>query len=238
MPPRLGSLNEFCWMDLKTRDLPGTAAFFAEALGWRFAVDEEDWRKATKVATGGHFIGGVSDLANPVYPSGTPAHVAYYLAVDDVDRRTEAATKLGARVVVAPFDAGDQGRMATLVDPMGAAVSLWQPCRFTGWTFPPHLAGAPHRMVLTCDQPDEARHFYRQAMGTPPECADFVAADGSGPAVPRWELAVGVEEPHHVAGRARDQGRDASTWFDEAGHPVARISSPEGLTFQVRRVRT
>lgn len=49
--------------DRKTRDLSGTAAFFAQTLGWRF---EEDWRKATKVATGVHLIGGVSDLANPV----------------------------------------------------------------------------------------------------------------------------------------------------------------------------
>ncbi|GAA2424591.1 hypothetical protein GCM10010421_08940 [Streptomyces glaucus] len=28
-----GSLNEFCWMDLKVRDPSGTAAFLSEALG-------------------------------------------------------------------------------------------------------------------------------------------------------------------------------------------------------------
>ncbi|MER6407116.1 hypothetical protein ABT269_27170 [Streptomyces viridosporus] len=39
-PP--GGVGEFCWMDVKTRDLSGTAAFFSKALGWRFAVDEED----------------------------------------------------------------------------------------------------------------------------------------------------------------------------------------------------
>ena len=42
MTTRLGSLNEFCWMDLKTRDLAGTATFFSKTLGWRFAVDEKD----------------------------------------------------------------------------------------------------------------------------------------------------------------------------------------------------
>ncbi|WP_246096774.1 VOC family protein [Streptomyces botrytidirepellens] len=140
--------NAFCWMDLKTRDLPGTAAFFSKTLGWHFAVDEEDWRQTTAIAVDGHRIGGVSDLAQPVYPPGTPAHIAYYLAVDDVDRRTEAATARGARLVVPPFDAGDQGRMATLIDPVGAAFSLWQPYRFSGWGFPPRTAGAPHRMVL------------------------------------------------------------------------------------------
>lgn len=91
-------------------------------------------------------------------------------------------------------------------------------------------------MVLACDQPDEARHFYRQILGTPPECADFVAADGSDPSAPQWELEVGVDDPHHVVGRVHGQRQDVSRWFDETGSPVARISSPEGLTLLVRRV--
>ncbi|GAA3634450.1 hypothetical protein GCM10022267_21400 [Lentzea roselyniae] len=137
-------------MDLKTHDPAGTAAFFSQSLGWHFAVDEDDWRKATKISVDGHLIGGVSDLSNPVYPPDTPDHIAFYLAVDDVDRRAEAAVANGARLVVPPFEAGDQGRMATLVDPFGAAVSLWQARTFTGWKVP------PGRMVLACDQPDEA----------------------------------------------------------------------------------
>ncbi|CAM5365409.1 hypothetical protein SALBM135S_08490 [Streptomyces alboniger] len=52
-------------------DAAGTAAYFSKTLGRRFAVDGEDWRKATKIAVDGHPIGGVSDLADPVYPPGT-----------------------------------------------------------------------------------------------------------------------------------------------------------------------
>nr|WP_240803267.1 hypothetical protein [Streptomyces sp. A1499] len=102
--------------------------------------------------------------------------VAYYLAVDDVDRRAEAATANGARLVVAPFDAGDQGRTATLIDPVGAPFSLWQPHGSTGWKFPPRLAGAPHHMVLASGQPDRARDFYHQLTGTPLPAAAFIAA--------------------------------------------------------------
>lgn len=235
MTTRLGSLNEFCWMDLKTRDLAGTATFFSKTLGWRFAVDENDWRRATKVAIDGHLIGGVSDLANPVYPPDTPAHTAYYLAVDNVDRRAEAATVNGARLVVPPFDAGDQGRLATLIDPVGAAFSLWQPDHFTGWTFPPQIAGAPHRMVLTCDQPDKARHFYGETIGAPLTCADFIAARGPGPSDPQWELAVEVDDLDSVVARAHDHDHDSATWSEETGRRVVRLSSPEGLAFQVRR---
>ncbi|RAS69064.1 hypothetical protein C8D87_1021142 [Lentzea atacamensis] len=178
-------MNEFCWMDLKTHDPAGTAAFFSQSLGWHFAVDEDDWRKATKISVDGHLIGGVSDLANPIYPPGTPAHIAFYLSVDDVDRCAEAAVANGARLVVPPFEAGDQGRMATLVDPFGAAVSLWQARTFTGWKVP------PGRMVLACDQPDEARRFYQEIAGGPLIHADFITALEP-TAAPRWELVVNV----------------------------------------------
>ncbi|WP_258198949.1 VOC family protein [Streptomyces sp. A244] len=184
MTTRLGSLNEFCWMDLKTRDPAGTAALLSTTFGWRFAVDEEDWRKAVKISVEGQLIGGLSDVANPVYPPGTPAHIAYYLAVDDIDRRVEAATTLGAHLVVPPFDAGDQGRIATLIDPEGAAFSLWQRRDFPGWSFPPRLAGFPHRMLLACDRPDEARHFYEKTTGVP--CSAPTSS-------PRW---VPAHPPH------------------------------------------
>ncbi|GAA2423755.1 hypothetical protein GCM10010191_39870 [Actinomadura vinacea] len=175
-------LNRFCWMDLKTRDVPGTAAFFSAELGWRFAVDEDDWRRATKISSAGHQIGGVSDLANGIYPPGTPAHIAYYIAVDDVDRRVKAATANGAELVVGPFDVGDQGRMATLVDPVGAAFSLWQAREFKGWGLPPDSV----RMVLACDEPRRAELFYREMLGASLEGADFVTARE----VPQWELSV------------------------------------------------
>ncbi|MFF6953911.1 VOC family protein [Streptomyces iakyrus] len=234
MTTRLGSENEFCWMDLKTRDPAGTAALLSGTLGWRFAVDEKDWRKAIKISVDGHLIGGVSDLADPVYPPGTPAHIAFYLAVDDIDRRAEAATALGARLVVPPFDAGDQGRIATLIDPAGAAFSLWQRHHFPGWRFPPRLAGSPHRMVLACAQPDETRHFYEETTGAPLTCADFIAAAGPGASAPRWELAVAVDDPDSVV-PARDDGRASATRPEETGGRVARWSSPEGLTFLVCR---
>lgn len=125
-------------------------------LGWRFAVDEDDPRRATKIHVDGHPIGGVSDLSGPVYPPGTPPHAAYYLAVDDVDRRAEAAVAHGARLVVGPFDAGEQGRMATLVDPEGAAFSLWQARSFAGWRLPPGVEHAPMRLVLACGAPERA----------------------------------------------------------------------------------
>ncbi|MCE7083014.1 VOC family protein [Streptomyces sp. ST2-7A] len=233
MTIRPGAMNGFCWMDLKTRDTTGTARFFSGVLGWRFAVDEEDWRKAVKISVDGYPIGGVSDLANPVYPPETPAHIAYYLAVEDVDRRIEAATANGARLVLPPFDAGDQGRVAVLIDPVGASIALWQPYDFAGWEFPPGMAGTPHRMVLACAEPARARRFYRGTLGVPPDHADFVPASDPGGSAPRWELSVGVDDADGVVARAHDHGRAPVVREDEAGRRVVWLSSPEGLTLRV-----
>lgn len=122
-----------------------------------------------------------------------------------------------------------------MIDPVGAAFSLWQPHQFTGWKVPPHTAGAPHRMLLTCDQPDRARHFYAETTGTPLACADFSATYGHGPSAPQWELAVAVADLDRVVARAQEHGQDLVTWPEENGRRVARLSSPEGLTFQVRQ---
>lgn len=231
-------MNEFCWMDLKTHDPSGTAAFFSSVLGWDFAVDEESWRRAVTISAGGARIGGVSDLAQPVYPPGTPPHIAYYLAVDDVDHRTAVAVGNGARIVVPPFDAGDQGRIATLVDPVGAAFSLWQRHRPTGWPAPATVAAGPHRTVLVCEEPERARQFYAATIGAPLGRADFRAAV-PGPAAtdsaPRWELAIGVDDLDGVIRRARAHGQEPDTLpAEEDGRRAVRLRSPEGLTFRIQ----
>lgn len=238
MDGRLGSAGEFCWMDLKTRDVPGTTAFFSAVLGWRFAVDEADERRATAIFAGGYRIGGASDLANPVYPPGTPPHLALYLAVDDVDRATAAAVARGARLVLAPFDAGSRGRLSTLVDPAGAAFSLWQAREFAGWDFPPGATGAPSHVVLACADPTAARDFYRQVLGTAPQHAEFTAGSTTESSAvhtaPRWELALVVDDLDGVAARVREHGRGSSRRSERAGRSALRMSSPEGVTFHLR----
>ena len=230
-----GGMNEFCWMDLKVRDVATTAAFFSAVLGWRFAVDETDWRRAVKVTAGGLQIGSVSDLAGPLYPPGIPAHVAYYLAVDDADRRAAAAEAGGAQLVLAPSDAGDQGRIATLIDPFGAAFSLWQPRGFRGWDLPaaPPVHG-PHRMVLACADPRRAERFYREVLGAALARADFVPRHDTDPLAPQWELALVSDDLAGLADRAREHGGGSFVRFEEQGLPSLRLRGPEGTALRIR----
>ncbi|GAA0384745.1 hypothetical protein GCM10009541_29400 [Micromonospora gifhornensis] len=220
-------------MDVKTRDIPGTAAFFSALLGWRFAVDETDWRRATVITVGEFPIGTVSDLAAPIYPPGTPAHLAFYHRVDDVDGRVAAAVASGAEVVVAPFDVPGQGRLATLIDPFGAAVSVWRPTPAVGWRHPVGLPMAPYRMVLSCPRPELVRRFYREALGATLQHAAFLPMRDGATLPGQWQLVVPAADLDAVAdlfARFSDDGRELSI---DPHLGALRVSTVEGLSVYV-----
>ncbi|MEV7286386.1 VOC family protein [Streptomyces sp. NPDC093252] len=174
----------FCWLDLKTHDVGATVTLLAESLGWRPA-EPQALRAAAVLAHDGHVVAGLSDLSHPVYPPGTPEHIAWYLAVDDVEARTRAALDAGARLVVEPFELPGVGAMSTLLDPLGAAVSLWEQRGFAGWTHAPGTPatpGAPHHRG---GDPDAARDFYRRALGLDDPGVRFGPGDDDGTWVPR-----------------------------------------------------
>ncbi|OXM46533.1 glyoxalase [Amycolatopsis thailandensis] len=174
----------FCWFDLKTRDVPGTAVFLSGALGWETA-EPAGLRAALVLTRDGYPVGSLSDLANPIYRPDLPEHVAWYVAVDDVEARIAAAELAGAAIVLAPFEVPGQGRMATLVDPFGAAISLWEPTGFSGWTFPRGTLGAPFAPAHAGPEPGDAAAFYRTA-GLSDD--DVVFERAAGPA--EWRLRV------------------------------------------------
>ncbi|MBE1535591.1 hypothetical protein [Actinomadura algeriensis] len=182
---------------------------------------------------GGHRIGTVSDLTDPIYPAGTPPHIAYYLRADEVDRRVQTAVDNGARLVLAPFDAGDQGRIATLLDPLGAHFSLWQTTGSGGWDLPDSAACTPLRMVLACDDPERARCSYRERLGLALVRAGFVAASSHSTPPPRWELVIGADDLGPIAARALDHGSGPARYEGLDGR-IMRLRSPEGLPFQVQ----
>jgi predicted enzyme related to lactoylglutathione lyase len=58
--------------------------------------------------------------------NGVPPNWLSYVSVASVDASLEKAKALGATVVAGPFDVMEHGRMAVLLDPLGAAFALWQ----------------------------------------------------------------------------------------------------------------
>lgn len=232
--PVLRPDGAFCWVDLKTRDPNAAAAFFGGVLGWTVEIDQDSWRRATVIRVGEHHIGGLSDVTAAVYPPGTPPHIACYLAVGDVDARVAAAVEAGARLLVAPFDAGDDGRIATLIDPFGAAVSLWQrqtPQR--GWTHSQATEAAPRRLQHLSADPAAAAEFYRRHLGMTDPDTDFTGLKRVN-TLPGWRLIVAVDSVTEVQRRAVESpgGTGQVGPADDRG-VVVDLTAPDGLTFAI-----
>jgi predicted enzyme related to lactoylglutathione lyase len=120
-----------CWVDAASPDPEAAVDFYAGLFGWEC----EDTMPSD--APGHYFMARLdgSDVAAiGSLPEGAPAVAAWntYVWVESAERATAKATAAGATVVAEPLDVFDAGRMATLADPAGATISLWEPGRHRG----------------------------------------------------------------------------------------------------------
>lgn len=116
----------FYWAELNTGDVEKAKIFFGETIGWTFKNQPIERGDYWVAYNGDIPIAGIVSL-DAFAPVGTPPHWFSYLAVDDVDRRVEAAAKAGAQILRGPFDVEDVGRIAILIDPSGAAMGWMTP---------------------------------------------------------------------------------------------------------------
>src|SRR5213078_1717804 len=67
-------------------------------------------------------------------PEGGPSTAAWntYVWVESADETASKMVNAGGRVLTAPFDVMDAGRMAVFADPEGAAFCVWQANRHKG----------------------------------------------------------------------------------------------------------
>jgi uncharacterized protein len=114
----------FCWVGLATSDPENATAFYARLFGWE-ARDED----------GGYSLFSLDDGAVAILYRQTEMardadvapHWTSFVSVEDADASAERARELGATLPRDPFDVAGAGRVATLRDPVGAIVSLWEP---------------------------------------------------------------------------------------------------------------
>jgi predicted enzyme related to lactoylglutathione lyase len=84
--------------------------------------------------------------------------------VQDADETAAKAERAGGRVLDAPRDVGEDGRMAVIADPSGAAFRLWQARRHRGATVV-NEHGALNFNDLVSDDLEAARAFYGAVFG-------------------------------------------------------------------------
>jgi len=115
----------FSWADIASTDIKASKAFLEALLGWT-SVDMptgEGRPDYTMFYLDGKEVTGGS----PTFMQQLPSFWSSFISVSNVDEAVAKAEKLGAKVVMPAMDVLDSGRMATIQDPTGATVSLWQP---------------------------------------------------------------------------------------------------------------
>jgi len=109
----------FSWVEYQGQDASAARAFYEGVLGWTVTdMPMQDGSSYAGILLGEQPIGGFSPK-----PAPTSSWLAY-VTVDDVDARTRAATKAGAKVLAEPFSAPGVGRIAVIEDPFGATLAF------------------------------------------------------------------------------------------------------------------
>ena len=237
----------FCWVDLGTDDAAGAKAFYGGLLGWEFDDLPTGGKGTYSVCRlGGKAVAGLYDQAEV-------AHWGSYIKVDDVDRATGRARDLGAEVLVEPFGTPGDGRVATVRDPAGAAVSLSQP----GASFGAELVnqdGAWTWNELVAPDLGKAVAFYGELLGwtaadipgtaarTSFSLGELLVGGGHAPIgpedpTPRWTVTFWVADADRTVERAGELG--GGVVLAPMDIPIGRfavLSDPSGAAFTVAAV--
>jgi predicted enzyme related to lactoylglutathione lyase len=117
-----------CWVETLQPDPRGALDFYGALFGWEFAGPGPmagqlpgEYFVARVQGCDVAGVGSLSDLGGPLVPAWNT-----YVRVDSADEAAERATAAGARVLIGPLDALPAARLAVLVDPVGAVVSVWE----------------------------------------------------------------------------------------------------------------
>lgn len=164
MPERDGYLPGVpCWVDTRQPDPEAAVAFYSGLFDW----DCEDTMPPE--APGQYFIArlrGGEVAAIGSVPEGAPPDATWntYVWVESADQAAAKASEAGGRVVMAPFDVMDAGRMAVLADPEGAAFCVWQAKQNRGARIV-NEPGSLNFNGLNTRDPEKAKSFYGSVFG-------------------------------------------------------------------------
>ncbi len=122
----------FGWVDLMTRDTARAAQFYEGLFGWTH-VDLPTPMGApyTQFFLDGQLVCGMSPMM-PGVPDEVGAFWNSYVIVEDATATLDRVLPAGGAVMMPAMQVMDQGTMAMITDPSGAAVGIWQPDQHQG----------------------------------------------------------------------------------------------------------
>lgn len=240
------------YVELIAPDPAAGAAFYSALFGWEIAElpmpEEAGGGVYRQALLEGDTVAGISGQMPGM--DGHPAFWGVYLTVDDVDAAAAKVEGAGGKVEAPPFDVMDVGRMASIQDPTGARVNLWQPGGSIG-TERANEPGTPAWNEVVSPDPTRAAQFYADVLGMGTEPWDMGGStyvqltdvDGKviGGAVepqmegipPHWNVYFNVVDADAEAARVDELGGKAlAPNFDVPG--VGRMgfyTDPQGGMF-------
>ncbi|HEY8848946.1 MAG TPA: VOC family protein [Thermoanaerobaculia bacterium] len=239
----------FCWDELATSDGNAARKFYTSLFGWKanespMGPDQPPYVMLEKSS---------KPVAALYENKKTRPHWNSYVSVSNVDDAAKKAKSLGARILAEPFDVMDVGRMATIQDPQGASLCLWQPKKHIGAM----VIGEPNTMCwneLTTRDVDGAHKFYTALFGwklkISPEYTEIYVGDRGvggvfpmpkemGDTPPYWMPYVMVTDCDGMTKSAKSSG--ATVHVGPQDIPgIGRfsvMSDPQGAMFAIIKVQ-
>jgi predicted enzyme related to lactoylglutathione lyase len=203
-----------CWVDTVQPDPRAALDFYGPLFGWEFAEPGPmpgdlpgEYFVARVNGRDVAGIGSLPDLGGPSVPSWNT-----YIRVDGADEAVESAQAAGAGLLIGPLDALPAGRFAVLIDPVGAAVCVWEARAREG----AQLVNDPGTWTMSSlhtTDPDRAQAFYGAVFGWQP--------DAFGP--PEAEITL-WRRPGYVGGEAQQPvPRDVVAVMAPGGDAAAAV---------------
>jgi uncharacterized protein len=247
--------NKPAWVDLATKDPAAARDYYGKLFGWQVHVNPDpQYGGYGRAQIDGQDVAGIGGTQTPDQPTAW----SFYIGTDDADGLASKVEAAGGTVAGAPFDVGDQGRMAVFRDPTGAFFSAWQATRMGGFQVQGRNAFAWPE--LNARSVDDAIPFYTQVFGWAtrrsempgaPDYTEFLVGDESlagawemNANVPAgapnfWLVYFGVDDVDAAARTAVELGgRELSPPHDFPGGRFAIVTDPQGATFGLLRLRT
>ncbi|GAA1587322.1 VOC family protein [Actinoplanes couchii] len=148
------------WIDLATADLDDAIRFYTAMFGWTAEISGDDLGGYTTFLLNGLPAAG----AGPLFGEGQVTAWSTYFAASDADAVAARVEAAYGKVLVPPFDVGDQGRMAAFLDPAGAPFSVWEPGTMRGAEVV-NIPGALTWSELNTRDLEGAANFYHAVFG-------------------------------------------------------------------------
>lgn len=243
-----GTTNKPVWVDLATSDPTAARDYYGKLFGWQVSVNPDPQYAGYGLAKiDGRDVAGIGGAQSADQPTAW----SLYIGTDDADRLARQVEAAGGIVAVAPFDVGDQGRMAVFGDPTGAFISTWQTTRMGG--FQAQDTNAFAWAELNSRSVEDAVPFYTEVFGwttrrseipDAPDYTEFLVGDESiagawqmNANVPAgapnfWLVYFGVDDVDRAAALAVELGgREVTAPQDYPGGRFAIVTDPQGAIF-------